>query len=152
MQIRKRIVTSIVLFYIPLVFAQSVVPSVEGNWITKDEKTGEPRAVLRLEIDKGILSGKVARIYPKQGDTGLCSNCPGAFKDKEILGMKIIWDLKEHSPGSWYDGRILDAKSGTIYRVKMMVKESNPNKLFVRGYVGISVIGRTQEWERETNA
>lgn len=152
MQIRKRLFIWIALFYIPLVFAQSSESYVKGDWITRDEKTGDPRAVLRLSIENGVLKGKVARIYPQPGDTGICTLCPGEFKDKPILGLEIIWDLIEQSPGSWYGGKILDAKTGTIYRVKMMVKENNPDKLLVRGYVGVSLIGRTQVWERDKNA
>lgn len=149
MQIRKGIFTWMALLYLPLVFANSSIPSVEGHWVSKDETTGQPRAVLHLKIDNEVLSGIVVKIYPQPGDTGICSNCPGEFKDKEILGLKIMWDLKQHSPGSWHGGNILDAKTGTIYRVKLMVKENNPNHLFVRGYVGFSLIGRTQVWERD---
>src|SRR3990167_977075 len=108
MLIRKCIITWIFLLYIPTIFAQTP-DSVEGNWITKDEKTGEPRAVLRLAIENGILEGIIARTFPKPGDTGICSNCPGDFKNKPIVGLKIIWDLKPYSPGSWQDGKILDA-------------------------------------------
>lgn len=151
MKLRNCLLTWVALFYIPIVFAQPAVPSIEGDWLSRDDKTGEPRAILRLTIENGVLGGKVARIYPQPGDTGICSLCPGEFKDKPILGMAIVWDLSEHSPGSWHGGKILDAKTGTVYRVKMMVKENNPDKLLVRGYVGVSLIGRTQVWERDKN-
>jgi len=121
-------------------------PSIEGNWISNDDKTGKPRAVLKLSVIDGTLSGKIERVFSQPGDVGTCSNCPGEFKDKQILGMQIVWGLKEIKPGAWGEGHILDAKSGKIYRVKMTVKK---NKLYVRGFYGVALLGRTQVWDRE---
>lgn len=137
-----------------LVFMMSVVhlssamaaSSITGVWTTMDDKTGTKRADVRLFMHNGVLNGTVAKVYPHPGDTGICGACPGEFKDKPVLGLQIIWDLKEKSPNAWYGGKILDAKTGKIYHVKMTVKG---NKLYVRGYVGVSILGRTQVWLRK---
>ena len=117
----------------------------EGNWTTIDDKTGQKRAVIRFAINDGALGGTVDGVYPQPGESGVCSACPGEFKDKQIKGLQIIWGLREKGEGVWEGGYILDAKSGTIYHVKMTLKD---DKLYVRGYVGISLLGRTQIWER----
>jgi uncharacterized protein (DUF2147 family) len=119
--------------------------SPEGLWTTIDDSTGKKRAVVRLAINNGMLGGTIEKVYQQPGDTGFCAKCPGEFKDKPIQGLKFVWDLKENSPGTWEDGYILDGKVGKIYRVKMTMKE---NKLYVRGYVGVAMLGRTQIWER----
>lgn len=119
--------------------------SLEGNWISFNDKTGAKRAVVSLAVKDGTLNGVVWHIFPQPSDTGICSKCPGDFKNKPIQDMQIVWGLKKMSHDTWDGGRILDASTGSVYRVKMVAKD---NKLYVRGYIGISMIGRTQIWER----
>ncbi len=132
----------VTIFYLPAVFAQQ---TPEGSWITIDDKTGKKGAVIQFVLKEGTLSGTIENTYPQPGDTGICSKCPGDFKDKPILGLQIAWGLKEKGNGEWGDGQILDARTGKIYHLKMTVKG---DKLYVRGYIGISMLGRTQIWER----
>ena len=131
-----------VVFCLPLVAAQS---NLEGNWTTIDDKTGEKRAVLHFFIKDDTLSATIEKIYPQPGDTGICSVCPGIFKDKPMQGLEVVWGLKEDGSGVWDGGQILDAKMGKIYQVKINMKD---DKLYVRGYIGLSILGRTQIWER----
>jgi len=135
-------VFSMAFFYQVTVLAGQ---TAEGNWITVDENTGDRRAVINFAVKDGFMSGTITKTYPRPGDTGFCSNCPGEFKGKPINGLKIAWGLKENGNGEWVDGRILDAKTGRIYRLKLSAKG---DKLYVRGYYGISLLGRTQVWER----
>ncbi|MCX7117389.1 MAG: DUF2147 domain-containing protein [Legionellales bacterium] len=128
--------------YLPVVFA-STTPA--GNWTTIDDKTGVKRAQVHFIIQDGVMSGTVAKVYPRPGDSGICSSCPGEFKDKPTLGMRIVWGLRDKGDGTWDGGRILDAKTGKIYRVKITMKG---DQLIVRGYIGLSMLGRTQVWER----
>lgn len=128
--------------YLPLVMAAA---TPEGTWTTIDDKTGDKRGVVHLTINKGVLSGTIVKVFPKPGDTGICSKCPGAFKDKKIKGLGFIWGLKDEGNGVWSGGQILDPKTGKIYKAKMTL---DGNKLFVRGYLGVSILGRTQTWVR----
>lgn len=130
------------VFFTPFVFAAG---TPAGTWTTVDDKTGEKRAVIRLTVANGVLNGTVVKIYSQPGDTGICSKCPGHFKNKPIKGLQFVWGLKEKGNGVWDGGEILDPKNGTVYRAKMTVEG---NKLYVRGYVGISALGRTQVWVR----
>ena len=131
----------LIMLYLPIAAAQSPA----GSWTTIDDKTGKKRAVVQLSINNGVLSGKITRVFSQPGDTGICSKCPGNFKDKPIKGLRFVWGLKDKGNGVWSGGQILDAKSGKIYKAKMTVKG---NQLYVRGYVGISMLGRTQIWTR----
>jgi uncharacterized protein (DUF2147 family) len=128
--------------YLPFALAAS---SPAGTWTTIDDKTGAKRAVVNLTVSNGTLSGTIVKIYPQAGDTGICSNCPGAFKDKKVAGLGFIWGLKDQGNGVWSGGSILDPKTGKIYKAKLTIEG---NKLHVRGYVGVSLLGRTQTWIR----
>lgn len=129
------------IVFVPSALAQSPA----GLWTTIDDKTGQKRAIVKVLVSGETLSATIVDIFPAPGDTGICSKCPGEFKDKPIKGMQFVWGLKDQGNGEWNDGQILDPKTGKIYRAKMTLKD---NKLLVRGYIGISLLGRTQVWIR----
>ena len=62
--------------------------------------------------------------------------------------MTIAKGLKETKPNLYEGGKILDPENGKEYKCKMMLDE-NGNKLEVRGFIGISLLGRSQNWVRE---
>jgi uncharacterized protein (DUF2147 family) len=64
-----------------------------------------------------------------------------------ILGMTIITDMKKDGDG-WDNGQILDPENGKIYKCKMRLEDGG-NKLVVRGYIGVSLLGRSQTWIRQ---
>lgn len=121
----------------------AMAASPVGTWTTIDDKTGAKRAVVSISSSGDVLNGVITKVYPQPGDTGICSACPGAFKGKQIQGLRILWGLKKEGDNQWGGGSILDPKSGKIYRVKATL---DGNKLYVRGYVGVSLLGRTQTW------
>lgn len=123
----------------------ALAESPEGVWTTTDDKTGQKRSEVRLRVENGVLDGTIIQVYAQEGDTGICSKCPGKFKDKPIKDLQFLWGLKENGDNNWEGGEILDPKTGKMYRVKISLKG---NKLFVRGYVGVSILGRTQVWVR----
>lgn len=131
----------ILVFVIPVTFAQSPA----GTWTTIDDHTGKKRGIVKITENGNMLTATVVGSYPEKGDINICSNCPGAFKDKPIVGLQFAWGLKGNGKGEWDGGQILDPKTGKIYRAKMTLKG---NKLYVRGYIGVSMLGRTQIWVR----
>ena len=142
MKIQKKWMAScLMVCYASLSLAQAPL----GVWTTIDDKTGKKRSEIRLSMKNNELNGKILRVYAEAGDTGLCKNCPGKFKNKPVEGLNFLWGLKEDKHGDWIDGEILDPKSGKIYRAKMTQKG---DKLYVRGYVGFALLGRTQIWVR----
>lgn len=126
-----------------VIVSPSYAASPEGIWTTFDDKTGQRRAVVSLTLTKNILNGTIVSVFPQLGDTGRCSLCPDEFKDKPVAGLKFLWGLEDSGDNVWEGGHILDAKTGKIYRAMLRVKG---DKLYVRGYVGIPLLGRTQIW------
>ena len=66
-----------------------------GYWITFDDKTKQPRSIIRIEVDdKRVLNAVIQRVYPKPGDTGHCHDCPGTFENQPVRGMRFVWGLQ----------------------------------------------------------
>jgi uncharacterized protein (DUF2147 family) len=137
---------SLLAFFFALVYMPiAMAASPAGNWTTIDDKTGKKRAVVRINVSGDKLTGTILKVYKQAGDTGKCKKCPGSFKNKPVQGLRFVWGMKRTGPNSWGGGRIIDPKNGKIYRCKITQKG---NKLYVRGYIGISLLGRTQTWVR----
>ena len=127
-------------------WAQGMTPV--GVWKSIDDETGRERSIIRITETAGELQGVVEMVFDQPGDdpAHLCDKCKGDLKDKPIIGMTILWGLKRDGD-VWSGGEILDPKKGKVYRCKMTPIEGG-SKLDVRGYIGISLIGRTQTWHR----
>lgn len=137
----KKVVLLLVLI-IPIVMsAQDVV----GQWKTIDDETGEARSVVEIYKKDGKVYGRVVELLNKEDKGNLCAECSGENKNKPIEGMVILKDLSKD--GSEYNnGTILDPSNGKNY--KCYITLEGANKLKVRGYIGISLMGRTQYWYR----
>lgn len=134
------------ILYAPLAWCSNHSPI--GTWISIDDETNQPRSEIQIWESNGKLYGKVVKIYPRPGDKGICEKCPGAFKNKPIKGLTIMWGLRPAGRNVWSDGEILDPKKGKIYNLKITLSE-NGRTLSVRGHIGISLLGRTQVWRRK---
>lgn len=128
-------------------FADTLSPV--GVWRTIDDKTKKERSIIRVTEANGEFRGVVEKIFDQPGDdpAHLCKECKGDRKDQPVIGMTILWGLRKDGNG-WAGGEILDPKNGRIYRAKMSLSEDGMS-LNVRGFIGVSLIGRTQTWLRE---
>ena len=120
-----------------------------GTWRSIDDKTKLERSIIRITEENGELKGVVEKVFDQPGDdpAHLCKDCKGERKDKPIVGMTILSGMKKEGD-AWAGGEILDPKNGKTYRCKMTLSEDGKS-LKVRGFIGISLIGRTQTWHRE---
>jgi len=130
--------------------AEPLDPSPVGRWQTIDDETHRPKSVVRLWQKDGVLYGNIEEIFPEPGKPKdpVCDQCEGALKDKPIVGMMFLWGLRRDG-NEWSGGRIVDPENGKIYRCNVQVV-SGGMRLKVRGYIGVSLLGRTQYWERVT--
>lgn len=137
------------LMVLPAGGAYADAASPAGVWRTIDDKSKKERSVIRITESGGEFRGVVEKLFDEPGEdpAHLCKECKGERKDKPIIGMTILWGLKKDGDG-WGGGEILDPKNGKIYRAKMSLSEDG-NSLNVRGFIGISLIGRSQTWHRE---
>ena len=120
-----------------------------GLWKTIDDTTGQPKGLVRISERNGQLEGKIERIFPKPGDDPApkCEKCDGTRHNQPVLGMTILWNLTKQG-GEYQGGEILDPENGRIYQAKMKLIDGD-KKLEVRGFIGFSLLGRSQVWLRE---
>lgn len=117
-----------------------------GLWKAFDEQ-GKPTGFILITEQDGVLGGIVERGLPTDIGDKYCTACRDYRKDQRLLGMEILSGL--HRDGEGYEGdEILEPFSGNVYRAKLTLLE-NGAKLKVRGYVGFSLFGTTQIWQRE---
>lgn len=68
------------------------------------------------------------------------------LRRREVIGVEILRGLTPRSDGSWRDGRLYDPTSGNTYTCHLTLE--GDDRLRLRGYVGIPLIGRTTTWIR----
>ena len=127
-----------------LAFAQDIT----GTWKNIDDKTGSSKAVLEIRQESnGTFTAKVVKVTPRPGYTPKesCVNCPAPYTNKPILGMDVLTGLKYVEGLNFSGGKIIDPLSGNIYSMKAKLSP-NGKRLNLRGYVGISALGRSQTW------
>lgn len=117
-----------------------------GYWTTIDDETNQPKAIVHIEQRNGTLYGRIVKLINPKEKNPICEECLGNKKNQPVTGLEILWGLKPDDD-EWSGGYILDPESGKEYRCTMEVIEGG-NRLKVRGYIGISLLGRTQEWRR----
>ena len=130
--------------------------SIEGYWKSIDDRTGEQLSIYEIKkAADGTFHGKILYRYPVPGGVALthCTKCPPPYTNKPLVGMETFIGFKqdEKNPNLYMDGRVLEPKSGKIYKGKANLS-ADGKRLRLRGYVGLSALGRTQVWIRTDKA
>lgn len=122
--------------------------SIEGQWKTIDDLTGEVKSIVEIKVKDGKAYGTITRLFNEDPNYDpVCKNCKGDLKDQKIIGMQIIHGIKLQN-NRWVGRKgIMDPDNGKFYYCKMWLDPENPNKLIVRGY--ITFFYRQQVWLRE---
>jgi uncharacterized protein (DUF2147 family) len=140
------ILSALAVLQVGISFAADLSSPI-GEWKTFDDKTGKARAIVRIYEQDGKLFGKIERSMTPGAESRVCAVCTDERKDQPMLGLVIIRNMKRTDDG-WAGGDILDPDNGSVYRCKFHLDEGGA-KLVVRGFIGISLLGRTQIWERQ---
>ena len=120
-----------------------------GRWRTVDDVTGKAKSIVTIWEENGKLYGRVQNLVnpdPKDPNPR-CEDCTGDQKNKPVIGLRILWDLQKDGDG-WSGGTILDPANGKTYKCELQLEDGG-TKLKVRGFIGLSLLGRTQYWQRE---
>ncbi len=134
------------LFFVSLPGLAQTTPV--GLWQSIDDTTGKPRAEIRINDAAGVLTGRIERslLPTPAGVVQLCTLCPDDRKDKPLIGMEIIRQMKATSDvQTWEGGEILDPDKGKLFKLRLQLQDGG-KKLQVRGYIG--PFFRNQTWIR----
>ncbi len=131
----------VMLFFSQISFSQTIF----GKWRTIDDETGKEKGIVEIFERNGKVFGRIIDILDIEHKHHKCVKCEGEDKNKPILGLTIIKGMKKN--GNEYEGgKVLDPKNGKLYQCKISL--NGKDKLIVRGYIGISLLGRSQTWVR----
>ena len=121
--------------------AQSII----GEWETFDDLTGDKLSVVEIYNINDIYFGKIIHLFEDPLDS-VCDQCKDDNYKKPIIGLVIIKNLIKDDD-EYNEGTILDPNNGKSY--KCYLELIGNNKLKLRGYIGFSILGRTQYWQRK---
>lgn len=113
-----------------------------GIWVTIDDETGKEKSHVEIYERDGKLFGKIIKLLLKPNNS-VCEVCDGDRKNKPLVGMVIIYNMKKHGD-KWDGGKIYKADSGKEYNG--FLKMNGPDKLIVTGKV--LFITKSQTWRR----
>ena len=143
---RRLVLMSVIMAVSAVSFAAD---QLDGSvWKTIDDKTGKPRATVKFTETNAGLNATIQSLLDKDA-LKVCGKCTGSLKNKPIVGLTVVHGLKAASgdKNTYENGSILDPKNGKTYNVKGTLSD-NGKTLNLRGYMGVSILGRNQVWQR----
>ena len=117
--------------------------TVSGMWLSGDGD-GWIEITLTDEGPIGRIAGSPNNPEVPRYDS---LNPDEALRERPLLGVTLLQGFTSAGAGVWKNGTIYDPNSGKTYRCKLTLVASD--KLKVRGYLGVALVGRTEVWTRQ---
>ncbi len=141
-----------VFFLFVTLFAITSYAQTEGDQIIGVWKNGEGTGMIKIFRNGEKYQGKIVwlkePVDPSTGKEKLDKNNPDeTAHSRPVIGLVNTWGFDYSGDKIWENGKIYDPKNGNTYNCTIKMKDNNT--LEVRGYIGISLIGRTDTWTRQ---
>jgi uncharacterized protein (DUF2147 family) len=134
-----------VLFFTTSVFAQKA-DDILGVW-----KNGEGTGMVQIYKKGEKYFGKIVWLQVPNDTNGKprtdINNPEEKLRKTPLVGLENLRDFSYVGTNKWEEGRIYDPKNGNDYSCE--IKLVDKNTLEVRGYIGVSLFGRTDVWKRQ---
>ncbi|MEN8123979.1 MAG: DUF2147 domain-containing protein [Bacteroidota bacterium] len=137
----------LLIFFFITISLTSNAQSIIGKWYSFDRFNQKETIVEVYKVNNKFYA-KIDSILQIEDIGKVCDKCTGKNKNKLIEGMIVMEDIKKDG-NEWNDGKILDPVNGKYYKCYITLEDNN--KLKLRGYIGFSLFGRTQYFERVVN-
>ena len=121
-------------------FAQSPV----GCWATVDDADGTVKSYVKVYQSGNTLVGDIAKLTV---NGGRCEDCADRYNGRVLRNERIMSGFSRRGD-RYTGGSIIDPKSGRTYSAVMNLVDGNSDRLYLRGYIGIKALGRSQTWQR----
>jgi uncharacterized protein (DUF2147 family) len=120
--------------------------SPAGWWQPIDAKTGKPEGLIKIYQEHGLFFARIEPSSSSDDSSQKCSRCTDERRDQPIIGLVLIRNMRLQGD-EYVGGDVLDPDTGRIYGCKFRLADGG-RKLIMRGYLGISLIGHSQTWQR----
>ena len=114
-----------------------------GQWRTIDKESGKPKSIVQITESGGALTGTIVKLLEGASEK-TCSKCEGDLKDKPLVGMKILWDLKQKGD-EWVGGKIFNPADGGTYDSKAKLANGGKTLEVTGKWLFVS---KQQDWQR----
>jgi uncharacterized protein (DUF2147 family) len=117
---------------------------VTGLWRVVDDADGIEKSIVEIYEQDNQYHGRIVKLLETSRRTH-CDKCYGSLKGKPLTGMVIMYDLEKTANGG-KNGKVIDPGTGKIFSCSIELQ--SPDKLKLRGYLGIPAMGKTSYWNR----
>lgn len=143
----KRISLFIAAFLLSTIMCLANNPdAILGVW-----KNGEGTGLVQIYKKGDKYFGKIVWLKVVNNPDGTprtdVNNPDEKLKSRPLKGLENLRDFKFAGDKKWEGGQVYDPKTGNDYSCEMTLVDENT--LEVRGYIGISLFGRTDVWKRQ---
>ena len=132
------------------VFAQDDENTILGVWITAKGK-----AQVEISTQENAIAGYIIWLkepfFPENDEQGMAGkpkidreNPDPELRKQTVIGLQIISGFQYKGDGEWKGGTVYDPENGKTYKGKIWLTAEGTLK--VRGFIGILLFGRTEEW------
>lgn len=127
------------------VFAQLNADDILGRWLSESGKA-------KIEVFKSgsLYYGKIVWLKNPLDQSGKPKtdqkNPNVEERNHHILGLLLLKSLEFDGHATWHNGTIYDPENGKNYKCK--ITKDDKGNLDIRGYIGVSMIGRTTVWKK----
>jgi uncharacterized protein (DUF2147 family) len=125
--------------------ADARLASPVGLWEPLDS-SGKSLGLIRIFEVGGLYYGRIEPSSPTDDRTALCTRCTGDRHNQPIIGLVLMRHLRLEN-GEYVGGDILDPDTGHIWGCSLRLTDGG-HRLIMRGYLGVSLLGRSQTWRR----
>jgi len=116
-----------------------------GLWQPLDG-AGRPLGLIRIFESNGLYYGRIEPSSTGDDRSARCTRCRDDRHDQPIIGLVLLRHLRPQN-GEYVGGDILDPDTGRIYGCTLRLTDGG-RQLIMRGFLGISLLGRSQTWRR----